>query len=139
MVKKCSNGLGQCKSTSNRQADQKSSKVHSTIFFNFINIIIAKYYLSQQLSAQSLYTSMAVFFCDITKSSENVMVDLLQIMQLSLVRFVSSRSLQRTSREVFLISGRSKKIIPISCWLFVMPNNINLFRFTCIKKTSTEH
>jgi len=42
----------------------------------FINVIIENYHLFQWLPVQGPHTIMAILFCDITKSSENVNADI---------------------------------------------------------------
>ena len=42
-------------------------------FFNFINAIIMNYYLSQWFLVQSLLTTTAILFCDITKLEETTL------------------------------------------------------------------
>ena len=45
-------------------------------FFNYTTAIIANHHLFQWFPVQSPHTSAAIFFCDITKSSENVIADI---------------------------------------------------------------
>ena len=44
--------------------------------FDFINVIIENYHLFQWLPVQGPHTSMAILLCGITKSSENVISDI---------------------------------------------------------------
>ena len=48
----------------------------TSALFNYITTIIANHHLSQWFPVQSPQTSVAILFCDITKSSENVIADI---------------------------------------------------------------
>ena len=75
---------------SDRKADQKSlmrTKVRLFVFYyiahaspqpfsNYTIAIIANHHPSQWFPVQSTHTSAAILFCDITKSSENVIADI---------------------------------------------------------------
>ena len=45
-------------------------------FSNYTIAIIANHYPTQWFPVQSTHTSAAILFCDITKSSENVIADI---------------------------------------------------------------
>jgi len=47
--------------------------------FNYTTAIKANHHLSQWLLVQSPHTSVAILFCDITKSSENVIADIVHL------------------------------------------------------------
>lgn len=61
-------------------------------FFVFLNIIIANHYLSQCFAVQSPHTTVAIWFCDITKLLGNKITD-------NVISFVILHTYYIVSRE----------------------------------------
>jgi len=104
-------------------------------FFNYTTAIIANHHPSQWFPVQSTHTSTAVLFCDITKSSENVIADIVHYLSSYMCAILKATAIMLhtyalLSQEVFFCTMLYKR----HGTLATIDGNtdLSIFRWICI-------